>query len=386
MEMKSFLERQYHLKENPFSSRVDPRPPMAGRKDELKRWTEAVEQHKGQKGNSLNFIVGDYGLGKTFSLYKIVEQYRDVPDVLPVYMKLLQEDKVSKFGLNFVQRIFKAVGVAKIRELFHKVDVSSIQSEFHEPSKIFQILAALKRDYNEELASLAETFLYGDRNLTKTEIAKLGIRKLMNSTEIAKDYLCAFLVLLPKAKKLSLVLAIDEVEYLFSQMRGAGLASVFNTLRDFYDLPDSPSFLEKIGRLNVHPANIIFLFGISRSGWSSIIDLERKEQRTPGPVQPLSSRRNEVIELSPLNEKETREMIEKRLRINRITGRLEDKPLIPFDEGFVDYIFKLTLGNPRNIIIRCDRVLKDGLCDEVPLLTKQYAIKVFEAHRLSTNI
>jgi hypothetical protein len=71
--------------------------------------------------------------------------------------------------------------------------------------------------------------------------------------------------------------------------------------------------------------------------------------------------------------------------MNRTTGKMEAKPLIPFDDGFVDYIADIALGNPRDIIIRCEYVIRDGLRDEVPRLTRDYAKGVFEAHRLRTE-
>lgn len=386
--MKTFLERQYHLQKNPFEKRVDPDAPMAGRKKEHKEWKEIINRKKGEEGNSLNFIVGDYGFGKTLSLYQIVEEFEDDSQVLGVYMKFLPEDKISKFGLNFIQRIFKATGIYNKWHIFNKTDISFIEHEFPDAARVFRIICGVKEDEDggEFLRENAEAFLYGDRTLTKAEMAGLGIRRPMNSTEIAKDYFYAFLLMMYRTKRLSLVLAIDEVEYLFSQMRGNTMASVFNTLRDLYDLPQSPTYLQRAERLSARPANVIYFFAISQSGWSSIIDLERREVKTPGPVQPWLSRTDRVIELSALNKKETRELIEKRLYMNRITGKLQDKPLIPFDDGFVDYIAEITLGNPRDIVIRCEYVIRDGLRDEIPLLTKDYAKKVFEAHRLRTEI
>jgi len=383
--MKSFLERQYHLEKNPFENRVDPAAPMAGRKKEHSEWKAVINQKKGSASNSLNFIVGDYGFGKTLSLYHIVEEFESDSKLLAIYMKFLPEDKVSRFGLNFVQRIFKAIGVYDKWHLFKGADVSFMEHEFPGPSRIFELICGIEQDADGTLKDLAEIFLYGERNLTKAEMSLLGITRLMNSTDIAKDYLYAFLLMMRHESFVSLILTVDEVEYIFSQMRGNAMAGVFNTLRELSDLQNLPPYLQRAERLDAHPANIIYFFGISQSGWSSIQDLDRKEIKTPGPVQPLLSRADRVIELSPLNKKETRDLIQKRLYMNRVTGKVESKPLIPFDDSFVDYIADLAMGNPRDIIVRCEYVIRDGLRDEIPLLTKSYAQKVFEAHRLRTE-
>ncbi len=134
----------------------------------------------------------------------------------------------------------------------------------------------------------------------------LGARRKLATTEVAKDYLLALLYLLRRARLLTLLLLIDEVEYVFSQMMGAKVANVFNTLRDLYDLPQSPRALEFGQPL----ANVIFFFGISRAGWTRVNDLEKREQRRGGPIQPFLDRKEEVIELQPLDLADARELID----------------------------------------------------------------------------
>jgi len=109
MTNRSYLETAYKLKQNPFANLVDPNVEMAGRLKEKQQWTEIVETRKDTNANTMCFILGDYGFGKTLTLNKIVEQYKDDPDVLPIFMKMLPEDKVIKFGVDFIQRIFRQV-------------------------------------------------------------------------------------------------------------------------------------------------------------------------------------------------------------------------------------------------------------------------------------
>lgn len=367
--MKSFLQEKYHLKTNPFGERVDPQAPMAGRKREERLWTDIINRRKGERGNSLNFIVGDYGTGKTLTLYTIKKQTEEDTKILPLYLKFLPEDPIQKFGLDFIQRIFK-------NELPLQRIKGKCPKDF---DKIFPETGLVLKKFLANDA-LAQIYIKGERSLTAKELRELGAKKRVASTDVAKDYLLAFLYLLKSAGIETLLLLIDEVEYVFSQMRGAKIALVFNALRDLYDLPQSPRHTYQS-----QLSNIIFFFAISQSGWNKLTDLEKRERTQGGPIQPLLSRLEKEILLKPLDNKETNDLITLRLSLNRVQVRYEDDPLIPFTEGFVKYVFKLTRGLPREIVERCDYVLGDGLRDSVSLLTENYAKKVFESHGLSTQ-
>ncbi|RLC61449.1 MAG: hypothetical protein DRI01_08490 [Chloroflexi bacterium] len=366
----SFLKTKYRLKKDPFDSRVDLTAPMADRKEEQRRWTEVIERRKGLSGNSLNFIVGDYGLGKSYTLYQIGEQFRGDRQILPLYLKFLPEDTVQRFGLDFITRIFRTLRPDIILRRLPKDSFDKLGLLSPDAATVLQ-----KYFHRDELA---EAFLKGDRPLTLSELKGLGARRKLVSTEVAKDYLLALLYLLRRARILTLLLLVDEVEYVFSQMTGAKVANVFNTLRDLYDLPQSPKALGFGQPL----ANMIFFFGISGAGWVRLNDLERREQRRGGPFQPFLDRKEEVIELQPLSHEETRQLIELRLRRDRVRGILLDKPLIPYTGDYVEYIYQLTRGNPRHVVERCDLVLLDGLRDAVPELNKSYARQVLESHGL----
>jgi hypothetical protein len=369
----SFLRSTYHLTTDPFASRVDLTAPMADRVDERKRWEQVVLRRKGQIGNSLNFIVADYGLGKSYTLYQIGEQSKQDNEIMPIYLKFLPEDTVQRFGLDFITRIFRS---------FQPKYVSGRLSKdpYHEVATVFpDVATVLQKFFSDD--ELAVAFVRAYRTLTAVETRNLGANRKLATTDVAKDYLLALLFLLRSAGILSLLLLVDEVEYVFSQMTGAKVANVFNTLRDLYDLPQSPRALE----LGKPLANIIYFFGISRSGWTRLNDLEKREQRRGGPFQPFLDRKEEVIELQPLNLDGARELIELRLRRDRVRGAILEQPLIPYADDFVQYIYELTGGNPRHVVERCDLVLLDGLRDMVPKLTRSYAKQVLESHGLLTE-
>jgi len=369
MSTKPYLEQLYDLRENPFASRTDPTVDMAGREEEKAAWTEAIERRKGRPANAIHFIVGDYGFGKTLSLHKITQQYSHDPEILAIFMKMLPEDRVRMFGVDFVQRVFRKVPDGIFRS-FAPQDIDALRQVYPEPARIFE---RIMLDGNE-----ARFFLQGEVSFTAAQLSKLGVRRKIDRTDIAKEYLLAFLFLAKKVGLQTLLLAVDEVEYVFSQMRGANISLVFNTLRSFYDLLDSPGARQ----LPSPPANVIFFLGISSAGWQKLNDLSRREQTEGGPFQALMRRFGEIIELSPLGEAETRDLIALRLRRNRVTEKYEDRPLIPYDESFVGYVYRLSLGNPGEIVKYCDYALEEGLKEKAKLLDRGFAEQTFIAHGL----
>ena len=70
------------------------------------------------------------------------------------------------------------------------------------------------------------------------------------------------------------------------------------------------------------------------------------------------------IELQPLNKREMRELIEKRLHKDRVTGKYDSERLIPYDESFVSYLYEISLGNPSEIVKFCDFALEDSVREE----------------------
>jgi type II secretory pathway predicted ATPase ExeA len=371
MTNRSYLETAYKLKQNPFANLVDPNVEMAGRLKEKQQWTEIVETRKDTNANTMCFILGDYGFGKTLTLNKIVEQYKDDPDVLPIFMKMLPEDKVTKFGVDFIQRIFRQVPQSTF-ESFSLNDLVALEKTYPEPAKVFRWIAL------KDSRGIID-FIYGQRSFSASEMSKLGIKRKIDRTDIAKEYLLSFLYLLKGIKKKTLLIGVDETEYVFSQMgSGASIAMVFNTLRDLYDLTTSPTMPKVPGPT----ANMIFFFAISSGGFLQFQDLGKREAAKPGPVQPLLRRiLDEQIELSPLSLDETKELIEKRLRENR-SGKVEDKPLIPYDDSFVKYVHELSGGNPSRVVRFCDAALEEGLREQIKILNEDFAKKAFIAHGL----
>ncbi len=365
------LAALYHLKSNPFASRVQPDSPIAGRKREQETWHKIVSDKIGSHASSLNFVIGDYGLGKTHALYHIKSDAEQLDGVAAVFLKMLPEDEVKNFGLDFIRRIFKNLDQKAVLDKLAKAKPLPPADPFHEHSKII-------KEYATGVAFFRDLLVGG--TISKAELAKRGIRRIPVSTETALEYLSVLLAQLHAVGVLTLVLCVDEAEYIFSQLSAKKAALVFNSLRAMYDLTSTPNYGL---RFDKQIANLIFFFAMSADGWSKLNRMEKVESHQGGPIQPLMSRVNKQIMLSSLHKDESKQLIEEYLRTSRTTGRKQGDPLIPYEQSFVDYLFDLTKGHPRNIVERCDYVITEGLRDHVKLITKAYARQVFERMNLS---
>jgi hypothetical protein len=89
------------------------------------------------------------------------------------------------------------------------------------------------------------------------------------------------------------------------------------------------------------------------------------------------------ITLGSFDRESTKSLVENRLRFDRIKGKFEDRPLIPFTEDFVDFIYKKTNGELRDIIYLCSQVLDVGLEKGVTQLDADFAQKALEERTVS---
>jgi hypothetical protein len=374
---KYFMEEEYGLKGSPFKRRIATELELQAwvdREEELKIWTKVLEDSvKNPHTNFVVFIIGDYGMGKTLSLFKIVDEAKKFKNVYPIYLNLLSEQRPKNPGLDFLQRIFRTIDFNSIK--VKKDDLSYLQKLFPEPATIFETIF-FGSDADDR--KLCLTFLRGEIKPTQTQLREMKVLRKIDDVDIAKEYLVAILYLLNCSGFSTLVLAIDEFEYLFSLVPRPSQAIYLALLRGLADL-HAKIYEDLQGKI----ANMTFFIGISEDGWRRLEVSEKIETSTGGPIQPLKRRVINVVRLNPLNKEYSQALIEKRLRLNRVKGVYEKDPLIPFTQDFVDYIFRLTGGRPHDIIVRCDHVLDAGLERRVQRLTAEFAREVFKEKGLT---
>ncbi len=367
MAKKSFIEEEYKLKGRPFQMIVATElllKSWVGREPQVKEWNDLVEKAINSKSNFLSFIIGDYGMGKTMSLLKIIEDSNEHKEIFPVYLNFHGEQKSRNPGIDFIQRIFKSIDFKKLP--IKKDKEFSINTSSEVKSVYEKILYG-----EEEIKKLALYFLRGEVRPNQSQLKKLEVVRKIDDIEVAKEYLTGFLYLLKSSGFSTLLLTIDEFEYLFSLVSKANQSIYLAVLRGLYDLT-----IQKPKANNI--ANVLFFIAVSEDGWRRMQDLEKREASIGGPIQPLMRRVQSKLPLEALSKQNTERLIEKRLSLNRIEGELAEEPLIPFTNDFVEYVYKLTRGRPSDIIVRCDHVLDAGLAARVQRLTGSFAKQVFE--------
>lgn len=360
------------------------------REEELESWKKIIGQATSLKKNYIIFIVGSYGRGKTLSLLRIIDEAEKYKEILPIFLNFKGEEK-SKPGIDFIFRIFKGIDFDKLsnkkstKELIEAID--TIPKDFAETKTILKkiyfgkintssilfsddltIQTSQKRS---EISKLALFFFRGEIKPSASQLKELGILRKIESVDVAKEYLAAILILIRKLGYNTLLLAIDEFEYLFGLVPKSQHSIYIGLLRGLYDFPMG---VTEVGNL----ANLVFFISISESGWNSLKELENRERFIGGPTVPLLDRADATTILGVFDKSQTHDLIKMRLKYNRIKGKFEDEPLIPFTEDFVDFIYEKTEGEPRAIIVRCGHVLDAGRAERIPLLNKEFAQRLLE--------
>jgi len=269
-------------------------------------------------------------------------------------------------------RIFKSINFDDTRKDNKKNDLENAIESL--PDDLDDTKTILKKIYlGEEERKLALYFLRGELKPTQSQLIKLEVLRKIDSVDIAKEYLFGFLGFIKKLGYSTLLLAVDEFEYLFSLVPKTQQSIYLALLRGLYDFPLGVS--KKVNDI----ANMAFFIATSESsGWYRLEEMGKKEASTGGPIEPLLDRVDAKTILGVFDKEQTRKLIESRLRYNRIKGKYGDKPLIPFTDDFVEFIHEKTGGLPRAIIVRCGHVLDVGLAERISLLDKEFARKALE--------
>ena len=340
--------------------------------------------------NFIIFIIGSYGRGKTLSLLKIKDEAKKFNrKIFPIYLSFKGEEK-SKPGLDFIFWIFKSIDFDELVKNIDTIDLSKaiedIPRNFDEAKSLLRIIYGHRRTKQQDvrggdastessIKKLALYFLHGELKPTSSQLKQLGLMRKIDTIDIAKEYLGAILCFMKNLEYKSFLLAIEEFEYLFSLVPKSQHNIYLALLRGLYD------FSTELNISSDEIANLVFFIAISEDGWEKLQDMEKREIRQGGPIRPLMRRVDVKTTLRNFNREETKELIEKVLRYNRVNEEFDKNLLIPFTEDFVDYIYDQTAGLPSAIKVRCAQVLDAGLADRVPSLTEKYAQKILEERR-----
>jgi len=371
MSKNQFIEKQYGLEKNPFLDRIAREKWLqtwVNREEQLRVWKRVISELESEKRNNVVLVIGDYGMGKTQSLFKIIDEANKSKYIFSSFLNFRGEQRPSNPGLDFMFRIIQSIDFNRLEKIKSKQEIinsiTDISSDFDEVS------VALSQCWSKDQYTrrLSRYFITGQTKPTKTELREIGVIRKIDNIDIAKEYFAGILYLLKTLGYKSLLLAIDEFEYLFSLVTRAQQSVYLALVRGLFDFPLGITVALDVEKM----VNIALFLGISEDGFRRLREIENEEAAVGGPTRPLLDRVTTTT-LYALERQSTRLLIEKRLSYNRKSGVFEDKPLIPFDETFVDYVLELSRGSPRQIIWSCSQVLDAGIEHRVSLLDRETA-------------
>ena len=369
MGANKFIEEKYGLTKNPFLDRIGREiwlSTWVDKDEQLTKWRAIISNLESPQKNYIVLIIGDYGRGKTQSLMKVVDETRNYNTILPVFLNFKGEQKSTAPGLEFMFRIFKSIDFRRMARIYGDKLPAAIETI---PDDLDEVKSVLKNCWFAEtmLQNMALYFLRGEFKPTRTDLRRLGIIRKIDDIDIAKEYLAGILNLLKALGFQTLLLAVDEVEYLFSLVPRPQQSIYLALLRGLFDFPIGMT--KEIGDI----AKIAIFLAISEDGYRRLREIENEEMASGGPTRPLLDRVDIETRLTALTKEYAKELIVKRLHFNRIKGRYTDQPLIPFDDTFIDFIWELTKGMPRDILVKCTHVLDAGIEKGVRHLNRETA-------------
>lgn len=347
---------QYSLKIDPFGP--DYHVPMAGRAAEWDAIQERVAQALSRRGNDTIVILGDYGMGKTYTLWQMRERYESVEGLCVTHpIALLSSETTSRFAADLIGRTLRlGIGYDQIIDLIREAD-DAWQDSVHNP-----IVLGLLRDLASE-----------DPTTRDRAIDRLARNK---DNLVAQETLFALQFVLAGAGRRALLWLVDEFEYIMI-LTPTKVSQLVNTLRDIYDHQPEVELRYGAGR----SAKIILTLCSSPAGWELLQKLTRDVVRKTGGagVVPFAQRiaAANVITLAPLNREGCRDLIAWRLAKNR-TQEVPGEPLIPYDEGFVDLVLEVAQGVPRRILRYSTVVLLGALEQGLERITVDAARSILE--------
>ncbi len=349
------LDSLYYLKRDPFSLQ-DYRIEMAGREAEWHQILTRVEQAMHRSGNDIIVILGDYGMGKTYTLWQMHEHFKNFPELWVIEpIPLLSSESISRFAVDLVGRTLQRIGYTQVIDLIK--EAGNTWQEYVDNPLVLDMLCDLTSD--------------------ESKVRDRALDRLMKNRDnlIAQGVLFAFQFILAATGRQGFLWLIDEFEYIMV-LSPAKVTQLINTIRDIYDRQAEFEMRYGLGK----SAKIIFTFASSPAGWDRLTKLTQDAMRKTGGagVAPFAQRilSTSMISLAPLDINGCHQLIARRLAKNR--SRLAEGPLIPYDEDFAKFVFELTTGVPRKILEFTTVVLMGALEQDLPRITVDVARSILE--------
>lgn len=335
--------------------------PMVGRVREWNGLVERIEQSLQKAGNEIIVVRGDYGMGKSYTLTKLYDEFSSQEKYfVPKRMALLSSEQSSKFAADLANRLFEGIGFEQMRQL-----AENAKGSWHGkvPPKADDMLSLL---------------VSGDLKEARTAFTNFFLSQNLQNRD-AQSLIFGLQFILPKNRKRALLWLIDEFEYLLVLSK-TKLSQLAQTLRELFDR--QTDFEKEYGQ--GESAKIIFVFATSPSGWDKLaMTAEGASMRaglrgTAGVgVAPFHRRVSSanIIDLEPLSKAETKKLIE--VRMKRQDKSLQP-PYIPFTDDFIAYVYQMSKGRPNEIVMLCDVIFLQAHALNLPEVNQHRAEEILQ--------
>ncbi|GEM_PF-6001118 len=360
--MSDILEKyeKFGLRANPFSDERFDMPMVDRQSDWTKIKNVLLELLVGQSAGIV-VLFGDYGMGKSYTLSKISDFLQGAKrggpspsSILAAKVRASEPELPRHYSVDLFIRLIKSIGRPKLLEIFSKA--SEAGENFESPYD--RIVPELAHGND-----LAWNWVSG-KKLSKGELRSVGASTQVSDSMEIHDVFFGALRVFKAAGIDSIVILLDELEFLLSQ---AGRSKLLTIIHEVQAVWDDYNQMDP-GQKTRH-AKVIFVFASSPDAWQKFLELaeQEKEKKGGGGTESFLRRipENARLDLSPLKKADVKEFLEARISDYR-TKPMED-PLFPFKSDYVDLISRLSFGIPSKILALSALVIREAAQSRAPI-------------------
>lgn len=347
----------YQLQRLPFElGRYDVE--RIGRDAEWDRLQQLVASTSQSRSPITGVLLGTYGAGKSFLLWQLGRSFAPAKNshVLAFGpIRLVDPEQKKDYTKSLVLRLFRGIdNEHQLVPILAEVSKSKINA----PSSIRPFIDLLMALAHPEHAQVARRVLTGGRALRK-EAEQAGIVEAaqIKTNEDATALLQALQLLVRAAGITALVVLIDEVEYIGALPKSQQTA-VLDSLKHLWD--QEVDFFSR----GADASQLLMLLAATPNFWQQAkAQLLKEGERGQSGIgaTPFFARirQSDIIEMpADLTDSEARHLIA--WRMNEVRPGKKKEDVIPFTEDYVEYVYQLSQGLPRQIIEICGVVLQEA--------------------------